>query len=398
MADLPESCMRLFLSADLVGSTVLKNRLNHQELLEKYRARKHVIETLRKLDPELEKHLDAKRSETAILQSLGVSCDDFDWANVVKSFYTDFDAAFRSALLAMGSECERIDEKDREPWKAIGDELIYAVQIRSRRELHYVTIAFLRAVREMDKKVGERERPFALRTKGAAWVAGFPVRNRVVDLASPRLRDFLGPDMDTGFRLGRWTRAGMLVVSVELAELLGECNGNYAPMLGKIVGWEVLKGVWNDQHYPIIWVDFPDSSEQAKPYRAVEFKSWEQEQCRLCKAWESGGDAKQISTLQQQLLDLRTGLPKSLGLVDPYIDGDELEKDGRPDEHRQILALIARIVEYQKSESSQDPSGVDVSERSVERDSEDVKGLVARGGSNSVPEDAASASDFSAGE
>ena len=47
MAQTVESCLRVFLTADLVGSTKLKNRLNHQELLEKYRSRLHVIDKLR---------------------------------------------------------------------------------------------------------------------------------------------------------------------------------------------------------------------------------------------------------------------------------------------------------------------------------------------------------------
>ncbi len=250
-----ESRMRVFLSADLVGSTKLKNRLNHQELLEKYRSRCHVVEKLRKQDATLNISDDIERA--AVLESLAVSTEDFDWATVVRAFYEGLHTEFVTAIEEL-RESHVIGDalaNSIKPWKAIGDELIYEISVPGRLELYHITMGFLRTIREMDRKIGERSGGVSveLRIKGAAWVAGFPVRNREIILPALNERwDFLGPDMDTGFRIAKCTRAGMLVVSIELAELLGECQGKVSPMLGKIVGWEELAGVWNDKRYPVI--------------------------------------------------------------------------------------------------------------------------------------------------
>ncbi|MGO8749155.1 MAG: hypothetical protein ACLQNE_24620 [Thermoguttaceae bacterium] len=215
------------MSADLVGSTKLKNRLNHQELLEKYRSRLHVIDKLRAQDSELVISPEVERA--AVLESLAVSTEDFDWATVVFNFYQEIHTGFVSALgeLKQPDDISFLPDKNFKPWKAVGDELIYEVRCSGRRELHNVVVAFLRAVREGDNKIRKTagEVTAALRIKGAAWVAGFPVRNREVTLPPDNRADYLGPDMDTGFRIAKCTRSGMLVVSVELAELLGECQG-----------------------------------------------------------------------------------------------------------------------------------------------------------------------------
>lgn len=363
-----KSCLRVFLSADLVGSTKLKNRLNHQELLDKYQSRLHVIEKLRVQNSKIE--ISSEEEQAAVLESLGVSTEDFDWASVVYNFYQDIHAKFTSSPELKGLKPEL--------WKTEGDELIYAVVCPGRAELHRVVIAFLQAVREVDNKLrnAHGETCSALRVKGAAWVAGFPVRNRDIELPSKR-KDFLGPDMDTGFRISKCTRSGMLVASVELAELLGECQGKYAPMLGKIVGWEELKGVWNDQRYPVIWIDFPDSHPEAEAHKAVPFNPWDQEECSWCKTWENSSAKIQLSSLAKTLVGLRQALPKSLGLVNPYIVDDPLETNGISQEHKDILKLLEAIGTHRKTVSCQDAKEEE-RKRPLPKDVEDVKQYVSR--------------------
>ncbi len=379
MADKIESNLRVFLSADLVGSTKLKNRLNHQELLEKYRSRCHVVEKLRMQDGKLPISEETERA--AVLESLGVSTDDYDWATVVQAFYEGIHSGFVAALENVHDEVRsEIQPKNGiKPWKAVGDELIYAIPICGRRELNQVTIAFLQAVRELDSKIGKRpgSGTAGLRIKGAAWVAGFPVRNREIMLPAVDRPDFLGPEMDTGFRIGKCTRAGMLVVSVEMAELLSECQAEFQPMRGKIVGWETLKGVWNDQRYPVIWVDFPDQHPAAQNRSATKFSPWDQEECRWCKAWEDGQQPKQLSEIASQLRELRNALPPSLGIVDPYILGDKLETGQLPKEHEQILNLLSEIDRHRSEANRQDAGETARDEsRSIESDVAQVSDLL----------------------
>ena len=220
MSDENTSGMRAFFSADLAGSTKLKNRLNHQELLRRYTSRKHLVKSLNKRGAESPDEI------RAILNNLNIGTDDYDWAQVVRRFYEDLCASFSQL-----------------PWKAMGDELIFSIPVSGRADLHLVTVAFLKAIRDMDGKLRNRRFPdsvSAVRIKGTAWVAGFPVRNRAIAIPTSsgetKRVDYLGPEMDTGFRLGKCTRPGMLAISVEMAELLAEGNAKFAPMAATIVG------------------------------------------------------------------------------------------------------------------------------------------------------------------
>lgn len=69
--------------------------------------------------------------------------------------------------------------------------------------------------------------------------------------------DFLGPDIDTGFRIAKHTMRRRLVVGAELAYLLYLNRASYATIEDqlRIVSFEVLKGVWDDRRYPILWYE-----------------------------------------------------------------------------------------------------------------------------------------------
>ena len=41
---------------------------------------------------------------------------------------------------------------------------------------------------------------------------------------------------------------------MDLAELLGNAKELLDHLKGKMVGWKVLRGVWNNHPYPIIWI------------------------------------------------------------------------------------------------------------------------------------------------
>lgn len=69
--------------------------------------------------------------------------------------------------------------------------------------------------------------------------------------------DFLGPDIDIGFRIARFAARRRLVISADLAYLLYKDRAANEGIEGhlRIVGYERLKGVWGDRHYPVIWYE-----------------------------------------------------------------------------------------------------------------------------------------------
>ena len=82
--------------------------------------------------------------------------------------------------------------------------------------------------------------------------------NIAVDDGLHRMVDFLGPDIDTGFRLSHYSCHNKLAIDARLAWILysndsNAPNHNRMEKNSKIVAYKVLKGVWNERPYPVIW-------------------------------------------------------------------------------------------------------------------------------------------------
>lgn len=69
----------------------------------------------------------------------------------------------------------------------------------------------------------------------------------------PTLLDFLGTEVDAGFRIAKFAHRRVAIVSAELAELLSMISEELRFKL-RLMGYEKLKGVWKDKHYPIVWM------------------------------------------------------------------------------------------------------------------------------------------------
>jgi hypothetical protein len=235
--DFPEGLkprLRLFLSADLVGSTLYK-------------------------------------------QSRQV------WRPEIISFYRNFDHILQTQYRAFADGRE--DELPApEFWKSNGDELLYVVELRSLSHAHGLLHVWVAALEEY--RAQEDEATKHLDVKSTAWIGLFPAPNSEVffrrgpsqfgpgDLNDPVLaqaelrdewyanpltptivRDFVGPSIDTGFRLTSWASPSRLIISVDLAFLLtGAYTRGVGPLKLHLSGKDKLKGVIGNQPYPTIWV------------------------------------------------------------------------------------------------------------------------------------------------
>lgn len=125
----------------------------------------------------------------------------------------------------------------------------------------------------------------------------------------------------------------MCVVSVELAQFLGECESTSQIRL-RHVGWEKLKGVWEDRPYPIFWAALPPEHPLSRGYN--EIKTWSEGESEFIRAWkqESPREAKEFLPL---IRDLRDQLPPALGIVKPYINA---EGDAIPEIHGSITKIL----------------------------------------------------------
>jgi hypothetical protein len=376
----PQSELRLFLSVDISGSTALKNRKNHTGLLEEYENRKMVLKTFAEKGLITEPTVDLDDSVQCVQGILhDYSSEDFDWAAILERRFRDFNSAFATELVKRNYE-DIGGNIDYFLWKALGDELIYSFKISARKQLHNLVLSFLRVIRSFDREDVSKK---LIRLKGSGWVAGFPVRNRIVKFPGPQLyrrgedgtcsvehlyprTDYLGPDIDTGFRVGTCGYPGFMVISMELAELLGEAPGELQQVRGGVVGWKKLKGVWNEIPYPIIWITLPEGLE----IKYEQFDPWSGPENKFVAGWRKKKMGA-IGGASEIFIECRAKLPPELGVVKPYLV-DQLTDDAPiPESHRRILHLLDSLnlgIGGPQGEEAESPAETGRTKQEVEED------------------------------
>lgn len=233
------------------------------------------------------------------------------WLSPIADFYSSFAQIFRSRWTELKARVTT-DYKikitsDPVLWKANGDELLYHKDVHNRQELFVCVLAWKDAVQEYREKL-RKLGPLDL--KATAWTAGFPITN--VEIAfepnlsidpknqfpdDPRLQqfyllstfyknkensnlllDFLGPSMDTGFRLATRATPRKMILSVDLAYLLSTTHlpdqTDHSAYLKwfkiRYDGRFELKGVLGGKPYPIFWIDMRGSEKLAETDKLTE--------------------------------------------------------------------------------------------------------------------------------
>lgn len=239
---LPQYRVRLFLSADLAGSTAFKS--------------------------EAENHI---------------------WATEFRKFYSGFLGLFESNFLKTCREfpvtCGSFTDGGPKLWKTIGDEVIFVNRVDSSVQVFAFIHAFVETLKDYRKSLKGGEETKKLDIKGNGWIASFPHPNQTFELPSrnhksddtlpnenlelgadenPHLFDFLGKGIDYGFRIGKNSRPDFFTISPALAAILcmANTNRNVTPFefLLKHSGMNQLKGVLNGEEYPIVGLNTESDS------------------------------------------------------------------------------------------------------------------------------------------
>ena len=174
--------------------------------------------------------------------------------------------------------------KGAEMWRVLGDEAIFIVKIRDDDELHkYIRQIYKIMISTISKlKNGEffktddnfnlMKLQNILSLKTAAWIAAVSnvgdISKKVINLEEvenifERYRsqegyeffEFLGNDIDTGFRVATQVQDGRMVLSYELAYLVSQKTEGLSNL--HIITYKRLKGVWKEKLYPVIWYHDP---------------------------------------------------------------------------------------------------------------------------------------------
>jgi hypothetical protein len=272
--------LRLFMSTDVAGSTGYKASHSHAVL---------------KIGPG------------------GVQREEPAWIDVFRSFFVHF------PVLLTGQVFNEMIEEENPPeisvWKALGDEMIFTCAPQSAEE----TTLLLRAMYfAMAAYEGKFLKEMPLRLKGSAWIAEFPSPNVELEIpeasgAGGTLIDFIGPGIDLGFRIGKFSNPSAIVVSLDLLEIVLSAR-NSERLSFSLLGRQELKGVLFGRKYPIIW-----SRPSEAPFN---FMPWEVEDQPLArKARKISATSPQA--LQQVIDDVRLYLRKMHGTDAPPLSFDK---------------------------------------------------------------------------
>lgn len=187
-------------------------------------------------------------------------------------------------------------------WRVIGDEVVFVTPVYSTQDIFEAVDAIFEVTQREcvslktgkffenieNQSISGTEIEFlktqrTLSIKSAAWIAAVnkKIESQYDNLKfmysasehNEAIREYLGVDIDTGFRIKGYTKERRLVVSIELAHLLlSHASDNKAEREEiaeklHIVGYDRLKGVWNGDPYPIIWYHNKEKVKNA--YEAV---------------------------------------------------------------------------------------------------------------------------------
>ena len=164
-------------------------------------------------------------------------------------------------------------------WRVIGDETVFVLRISSQKELYSaiddifeVTQGIANSLKSgkffetiedqslRDTEIEILKSQNTLSIKSAAWIAAIndnltsPYDNITFNYSTSTqntsIKEFLGKDIDAGFRLKEYTQDRRLAISFELACFLSEPQKQHNL---HIMDYVKLKGVWNNALYPVIW-------------------------------------------------------------------------------------------------------------------------------------------------
>ncbi|MGL4946207.1 MAG: hypothetical protein ACRCZR_08340 [Cetobacterium sp.] len=156
-------------------------------------------------------------------------------------------------------------------WRTIGDEIIFYLEIYNEEEIIKSIEKAFGILNEMIYRIKNEKihilkndcpkkykYPEIISLKGTCWLA--LVGDDMAECKNVRYfsgaegdkrLEFLGHDIDIGFRVSEHTRNRRMAINFELAYILYQNKATKNNL--KIIGYEKLKGVWSERKYPIIW-------------------------------------------------------------------------------------------------------------------------------------------------
>lgn len=249
-------------------------------------------------------------------------------------------------------------------WKFVGDEVLFFRPVSDFSQLAAdikgLFSAIGKVIQHMDATFEETKN--FLSVKGTAWLArvtyvppgqmrgvfqqevgGKSLTNIMVEVPHEEagsVVDFLGPDVDVGFRIAKFSDKKKLVLSANLAKcLISYCAGDAIEASHlKIVGIEALRGVWNGRPYPIIWY-FEDWNAISSTFYYDELDGATEGSALIKRVAE--GKYREIAFLRKIYADL--GKNKEVEDIEQVVKSGELNLFRKPQEDTINRSKVAEV-------------------------------------------------------
>jgi hypothetical protein len=179
------------------------------------------------------------------------------WAGTFRVFFKDFPSTLQNCFDNVQLKQHMKPTRPMRVWKFVGDEILFVTELERHEQAAFHAIAFLHALDTYTDELRCKPELQDLSLKGTLWGAGFPVTNVEVspplgDHISPL--DYLGPEVDLGFRLTRLANNRRVPVSLDIAYFLSMIP-SISPysLFARAEEPELHKGL--ARAYPFIWLD-----------------------------------------------------------------------------------------------------------------------------------------------
>lgn len=200
----------------------------------------------------------------------------FDLVNSThyKSINPNWISLFNKFFEFIQSEVRRETNNGLEVWKYVGDEVIIKQRVRTIEDILKSPKLAKRIMDSTINQLSDYNRPLKLNlsVKATVWIAKIndkyseddehSDRNHNIRIQTPSQsnnsseNDYLGPDIDIGFRISKYSVSSIVSLSANLAWLIHRIESSTkieSAKSCKIVHYEQLKGVWGDRYYPVVW-------------------------------------------------------------------------------------------------------------------------------------------------
>lgn len=305
--------LKLFLSVDLIGSTALKQKKSIKLVTEKsppnvrpeqdhdenngspnFRSRwGHTFNLIyRKFVKPFNNEIPSEIPEQN--KDEPKRCSSSSWVDIILFFFSAINESFINFNYLENPKRTTNSSFPKFPsspafFKGNGDEAVFELDLLSANQAYYAIQTFIMAGRRVRNEIQSH----GLDLKLNAWTAFFPTVNSRIALPSfqapatlqiPDIKDrlllenilnlemahrktnmtgldYVGPSMDTGFRLSTLATSRRMPISIELAHILANTHDKGRSQFGGeelrvfFSGRRDLKGVLAGEGYPHFWLD-----------------------------------------------------------------------------------------------------------------------------------------------